>query len=42
MKIKVEYEMSLSPLLFGYKENNVLHLQHIEAIFNKEAVKEMM
>ena len=42
MKIKVEYKISLSPLLFGYVDNNVLHFKHIEGIFNEEAVKEMM
>lgn len=42
MKIKVEYKISLSPLLFGYVDNNVLHFRHIEGIFNELHGEEMM
>lgn len=42
MKIKVEYRISLSPLLFGYVDNNVLHFKHIEGIFNELRREEML
>lgn len=42
MKINVEYKISLSPYLFGYMDEDVLHFKHIEGIFTKELVEEMM
>lgn len=35
MKIKVIQNQSLSPNLYGYIDNNVLHFKHIDGIFNE-------
>lgn len=36
MKIKVIHKISLSPELFGYIDNNILHFKHIEGIFKED------
>lgn len=42
MKINVDYKLSLSPLLFGYIEDDgILHFKHFDGIFTKELAEKM-